>query len=117
MAIPIWPTTLPAEILMEGYNQAFPDNLIRVQMDVGPDKVRKRTSSQPAPVSGRQLLTKAQGAILSTFYNTTLISGVLRFSWFHPITRDAVEFRFVSPPSWFMSSGYIDVQLDLEILP
>lgn len=118
MAIPVWPTSLPQELLMDGYNQSMADNLLRADMDVGPAKTRRRATSAPEPVSGQMLMTRAQVETLGSFYLNTLLGGSLRFSWHRPENVSVpAEFRFVSPPSTTMRGGYFDVSLNLEMLP
>lgn len=118
MAIPEWPASLPQELLMDGYSQGLPDNLMRVDMDIGPAKTRRRATSAVEPVSGQMLMSAAQVATLGNFYLNTLLGGSLRFSWHRPEDNSvAAEFRFASPPTTAMRGGYFDVSLSLEILP
>lgn len=117
MAIPVWPASLPQELLMSGYQQSVKNNLLRTQMEAGPAKVRRRGGAYPEPVQGRQMMTKPQFENFRIFYITTLEDGSLRFSWIEPLSKVAAEFRFTSPPNWAISGGFVDVSLQLEILP
>lgn len=117
MAIPVWPVTLPQELLIAGYARSAPDNRIESQMDVGPGKIRRRTTSAPSKFSGTLKMDRAKLAIFTQFYSVTTQSGVLRFSWTDPDTGAAVEMRFAEVPSWTKPGLFYDVALSLEILP
>lgn len=113
-----WPSTLPQDFIEAEWRESPPDNLIRSSMDVGPDKVRRRSTSNPRPVSARMIMTTAQVATFETFYITTLISGSLTFDIDHPRTETEVEMRFVTPPEYTPAGGgYWWVDMQLEILP
>lgn len=117
MTVAVWPSTLPTELLQQGYNQSSPDLLLKSSVDVGPAKVRRRVTSGVEEVSGNLLLTKTELGYLRTFYDTTLLNGSLRFTWREPVTLVSKEFRFTNPPKWSMTSGYYTVTLELEMLP
>ena len=113
-----WPATLPSYVLVEGYSEMPPVNSIRTQMDVGPPKVRRRSTAAPRPITCKQHMTKTQVAILDTFYVTTLSSGVDPFDWTHPRTGASVSFTFTEPPTYESLGGTAwGVTLKLEILP
>jgi len=113
-----WPATLPALLQISGLSETPPNNVIRTKMEIGPAKMRRRSTSGPRPISGEQILTTAQVATLDTFYVGTLIDGTTAFDWTHPRTGAAVEMRFVSPPTYAPAGGdYWRVMLKLEILP
>lgn len=118
MAVPDWPTTLPTALLLSGYSQSLANVTLRTKMDVGPAKVRRRSSAGIEPVNGKIVLNKTELGYLRTFHDDTLLGGSLRFAWKEPITAAAVEFRFVSPPTWTtLDGGLYSVSLELEILP
>jgi len=118
MAIPSWPSELPQALLVDGYSQAAADNVLRTPMDQGPDKVRRKQTSGPRPVSGSIIVTTAQLATYKTFYVTTLLGGSLRFSHVDPDDgTTAVEMRHTAPPSWSPAGLRWRVALALEILP
>lgn len=113
-----WPTTLPPELPEDGFSLTVADNLIRSNMDIGPPKVRRRTSSNITKVEGTLLLSNTELATFEAFYITTLSYGALQFDWVHPITNVACEMRFSTPPKYSAASGdYTQVTLNLEILP
>ncbi len=112
--MPAWPSGLPEELLQSGYSQSSPDTSLKTEMEVGPAKIRRRSTAQPYPVKGTMKLTESELGTLRTFYETTLFGGSLRFS--HK-SLTAKELRFTAPPSWTMSNGFYVVQLEFEVLP
>jgi len=118
MSVPVWPTTLPQQLFVTGYNQSFADTTIKSEMDAGPAKIRRRFTAGVEPVSGTMIMTETQLSTLATFYNTTLLGGSLRFSWTKPPAHTtACEMRFTAPPSWTKVEGEFEAQLSLEVLP
>ena len=116
--VPIWDNTLPQTLLVDGYGQSFPEVTIKSNMDAGPAKVRRRFTAGVEPVSGTMVMTAAQLATFTTFYNTTLLGGSLRFSWTKPPAHTAAcEMRFTAPPSLTKVESNYEVSLSLEILP
>lgn len=67
-------------------------------MDVGPQKVRKRTSSNTLPFNAGIIVTPQQRDVFEVFYNTTTSGGSLPFVMTDPIRGNQIEVRFVSPP-------------------
>lgn len=115
--MPAFPPSLPA-FRMPGVNETLPDGLIRSEVDVGPAKVRRRTSAGVRLLSGSMTLTREQAATLDAFYTTTLQAGALSFDWRHPRTKAAIVCRFRREPT-LASKGpsAFEAQLELEILP
>ncbi len=112
-----WPGTLPQEMLQDGYQETAPSATIRSNMDVGPAKVRRRTSAATRMISGAIFLTMAQVEILDAFYINDCAQGSISFTWVHPRTRIAVSFRFVKPPVYQPDGSNFTSSLELEILP
>ena len=118
MSVPVWPTTLPQQLFVNGYSQSFAETTIKSDMDAGPAKVRRRFTAGVEPVSGTMLLTETQLGYLRTFFVDTLLGGSLRFSWTKPPAHTtACEMRFTAPPSWTKVEGDYEVNLSLEVLP
>ncbi len=117
MATYDWPSNLPQELLQNGFNNSFPNTLVRTQMDEGPDKVRRWGTAAIEPVKGQLILDFDEYGYLRTFYDTTLDGGAEKFNWVHPITKVAVEFRFVLPPVITSIGIQFLASLDLEITP
>lgn len=117
--MPTWPATLPEYVLADGYTEAAPNNAIRSEMEIGPAKVRRRTTATPTPVTCQIRITPAQRADLLMFFETDTASGSLAWDWVHPVTRAAAVFRFTAPPSMTATArgtAFI-AALELEILP
>jgi hypothetical protein len=113
-----WPAGLPAFVLEDDYAEAWADNVIRTPMDVGPPKVRRRSTAAPRRTGCSQLLTTAQVATLKTYYDTTTAYGSLSFEFTDPRTGSTLEARFLSPPAIRPAApGYWRAAYSLEILP
>ncbi len=112
-----WPAALSAPAL-NSYIESPPKNTIRTQMDKGPSKVRRRTTSNVRPISFNLKLTPAEVTTLDTFYDTTTASGAIEFDYTHPRTSAAVTARFVSIPQYSEVEGVLyNCAIQLEILP
>ena len=79
-----WPATLPQNLLYSGYSESVANNRLKSSVDEGPAKIRRRTTANTRPLNGRILVDNTQLATFIEFYNTTLVSGSLRFSWVWP---------------------------------
>ena len=108
-----WPAGLPQSFSAQGYSESLPDETIRTSMDVGPDKVRQRSTSAPRPVSGSMRMTTAQIATLETFYVTTTNGGTDVFTF--PFRTGSQNARFLKPPRWTFIEGNWDVSLLIEV--
>ena len=118
MSVPTWPITLPQDLSIAGYGESPGDNQLRSNMDVGPAKVRRRSTAAPRKVKGGVILTREQLATFREFYDDILLSGVLRFTWLDPTDPEStVEMRFAEKPAWTAQEGFFNVSLSLEILP
>lgn len=115
--MPTWPTTLPQDALRQGYSESPPAGLIRSQPDIGPAKVRRRTTAAVRPVSVTASMTAAQVAIFETFFVTTLKHGSLSFDWINPRTKAATTFRFTEAPQYEADGANFFVSMKLEVLP
>ena len=113
----VFPSTLPAPAL-NTLVETPPDNVIRTQMDKGPDKVRRRTTANVRPLSFTLKLTPAETQVLDDFYDNTTFSGADEFDYTHPRTGEAVKARFTQPPQYQEHEGVIYLcSIALEILP
>jgi hypothetical protein len=98
MSIP-FPSTLQQNLNQGTFNQSFGDTSIRTQMDIGPAKVRRRTTRPINILAGSIFLTSSEYSVFETFYNTTINGGASAFTIPHPITGVSGSFRFTKPPS------------------
>lgn len=118
-----WPATIPWEFLTDGASGAFGENTLRSSTDVGPPKLRRRSTSAPDRFTGDILVTLTQYGYLETYYKTTLGYGALTIDGNHPITGASATMRFMAPPSCRPTNSYKDGEqlwlatLQLEILP
>lgn len=121
--MPMWPSSLPQEPLVDGYKRTLPNNLIRSSMDTGSDKVRLRGRSKPVGVTATYVLTNAQRDTLETFIHDGIAEGAVCFDW--PWTE---KDTFVRARIKAGSDGLFDIQrykdtmrwqvtLNLEIWP
>lgn len=122
--VDVWPATLPQVFERNGYSEGFPDNLIESQPDQGPPTSRRRGTSAPWPVVGSILMTLAQKNELREFFNTTLMSGALPFSFPVQASESSpTEYWLVKFPKGSLPSAseltydLWRVQLSLIVLP
>ena len=80
----IWPPGLPQRPLWEGWQEEIRSQTVEAPMDVGPAKIRRRTSVQMRDIVACYVFTDAQKSTLISFYLDTLLGGALRFDWPHP---------------------------------
>lgn len=115
---PQWPITLPQTPMMRGYNESPGDNVIRTNMDVGPPKVRRRSTSAPRPLSLVIRCTTAQIDLLDGFYTGDCREGSLPFDWKHPRTGAATTYMWGAPPAYTPVFGdYWEATLKVEAQP
>ena len=119
-----WPASLPSTPLLQGLSYTPQTQVVRTPMDIGPPKLRRRTSAEVTPFSARLVLTGAQLATLRTFFFTTLAGGALTFTWLEPTTGASVTMQFRGPYTatplrahGFVDGRLYDVAVDLEIVP
>jgi hypothetical protein len=118
----VWPVTVPASPLYDGYSEAMPNYTLRSSMDSGPSKVRRKCSALPWLMTVNFVLSASQLSALVTFVETTLIGGTLRFEFTHPRTGSTVECRVAGSDSLMQiaprgQSSSWSVALTLEVLP
>ena len=121
MTVPAWPAGLQQRLLASKYGEAVPDNRLITSMEVGPAKIRRRSTSAVRPVQGSIIVTAEELADFKEFYNDDLLGGSLRFTWVDPVDGTTeVEMRFTEPPAWAAiteSSNDFEIDLKLEIMP
>lgn len=108
----VWPEDII--ITRDGYKETPPDNVIRSKMDVGPDKLRKRSSSNVRNISINLILTNELLEIFDAFY---LENAPVAFAFPNPRNEEIVQARFKSIPSYNLNQTLWNVGVDLEILP
>ena len=119
--MPTWPADLPFFTARSGYNVDGPDgHILQSEMEVGPAKRRRRTSTAPQAFSGKiERLTLSQLETFKEFYRTTLGYGALSFDAADPLTGETHSYAFNGPYSVGVHRNKIDATLSatLEILP
>ncbi len=121
MANPVWPASLPQDVLVEGYEHGWGVGVIRSQTDIGPAKQRRRFTAVVQQLAVLTEVDRTQLATLQSFWRDTLGFGALPFDWVYPPTQAAVTFRFVgdqAPKDRPLPGGQLwEVSMNLEIMP
>jgi hypothetical protein len=115
-----WPSSssVPQIPLIQGFSETFPNVVVRTSMDAGPAKVRRRFTAAERPFKLNMILTAAQATAFDTFFVTTVAGGSLPFTWVHPRTQEAADFRFVGQPTYSaLDGGLYQVDFTIELLP
>lgn len=97
----VWPGTLPAYPLVDGYGEAFEDRRVVFECEYGPARVRPKSTVPVRTFTASYILTSTQIATLETFYRVTTKAGELRFDWAHPrpeATPTTLQARFTGAP-------------------
>ena len=116
MADPVWPVGLPQNpYALDGARYVPMDNQQRSQMDMGPQKVRRRFTAVAATFSFQMELTKAELAILTQFQEVTL-QDTRRFQWIDFRTGLPCKYRFARRPGAQYVAGDGELWLcDIEL--
>lgn len=116
-----WPAELPQDPLLANYQDSPADTAHRTQMDVGPDKIRRRFTAGVRPVALSLDLTQAQKERLEDFYDVDTSGGTIRFDWVDhgKEAKPPVEYRFLAVPLFrrMGTTGKWLAALQLEIMP
>lgn len=94
MPNPVWPVTLPQDVLIAGAAFRRQAQAQHIKPDDGPSISVRRFTAYSEFAVVNILLTAAQWGIVQTFYDDTLAGGTLKFDWIHPITQAAREVKF-----------------------
>ncbi len=81
MSHPTWPSELPQWLRVEGYSNELPETRMTTPMEVGPGKLRRRSSLAAVPVTGRLVLRRGDLARLKRFWFEEIDQGISPF-WF-----------------------------------
>lgn len=107
-----WPSTVP--VLRENYKEMPPDRAIRSPMDVGPAKIRRRSTAAVREVQIRLMLTGDQLSDFDEFFDE---NETLAFDFTDPRTDDLKRARFAGRPSYDLDQTMWAVSVNLEYLP
>lgn len=108
----VWPSDLP--LLRDGFTESPVDRVIRSNMEIGPAKIRRRSTNAIRPASVKMFLTDAQLTTFDTFFNT---NDALAFTFTNPRTSVAETARFVNTPSYVLDDTMWRVTVNLELMP
>lgn len=116
-----WPVSLPQKPLQDSYSEELQNNIIVTQMDQGPAKYRKRTTSSVKKFDVIFLMTAEQLSTFETFFDSTISSGALTFDFPNPRSGSSETFRIdmskgapkISP----LSGGQYRVGFGMERMP
>jgi len=119
MATQNWPTSLPSLVNSESFSMDIGDTLIKTDMDIGPSKVRRRSTRSVDNYTITMDLNQSQVLALKTFFSTTLNGGATTFYFTDPLTNIVEIFRFKKPPAFspIGSAGYFKVSMSWEKMP
>jgi len=117
MADTTWPTSLRDLWLKDGFREVPPKNMLRTGMDIGPAKVRRRTTANVRPFFGQMFLTPALVVVLDDFFVTSTKSGTLTVELKHPRTGAIGTYRFVTEPQYAPHNRGSIASIQLELLP
>lgn len=98
--MPAWPLTLPQTPLIAGFQTSPKPNLISFGTEVGPGKVRRRTTARSKLQNIKFVMTTAQLNTFQTFFEDDLGDGALTFTLEDPVTEVVSEYRFDPQRPW-----------------
>ena len=107
-----WPDEV--KIMREGYGEKPPQRVIRSETDVGPGKIRRRSTNAVRPVTLNLSLTPVDFETFDAFY---LANDALAFDFPDPRSGTNVRARFTSEPDYKFTQTRWSVSVSLEILP
>lgn len=104
MVAPInWPASLPA--CAASWTEVDAPDILRSANDVGPPKVRRRSTLKNRQVSVSWNIRAEQYDEFVLFYETQCQCGVIPFYYKHPITHEIQPYSWLTPPSLQMIAG------------
>lgn len=99
-----WPAGAPQ--YANTWTQANQPNTIRSSMDVGPPKVRRRSTAPNIQFQVSMIGTHAQGNAVQSFFDFECQGGVNFHTFLHPFEGTLQTFRIVEPPAITNVSAY-----------
>ena len=98
MADIYWPVGLQELLNVAGFNIKLGSKVIRSENDIGPDKIRARTTRGIDQFTCSVNLKMEEYDEFYDFFNVFLNGGVNQFVFPHPITQVDSYFRFLDTP-------------------
>lgn len=95
-----WPGTINQNVNVQNFNEVPDTNNAVFQPDVGPPKMRRRSSLSTSVFTFEGWFTSTEVDNINTFYKTTLLDGTLPFTRLHPRTQanDGSTYVFLNAP-------------------
>jgi len=114
-----WPVGIQDLVNGENFSMEFGETVLRTQMDVGPAKLRRRTTRPIDKYTVSINLYESDFITFQQFFNTTLNGGINIFDFLNPLTGSTDQFRFTQPPSIspLGTAGWFRVTMSWERLP
>ena len=105
--MPTWPGGLPTKPLVDGYEEAAPQDHYRSSIDGLPMVQRQKTRATVRPLNISMDMTNAQVNTFQSFFRTDLGYGAIPFDFTHPRTGATVSLRCVGgQPPRLSAIGY-----------
>lgn len=92
-----WPVGVNTNLLQAGFTLQDDPQFIEQSMDVGPPKVRRRSTEAYSSQGCSLYLDETELGLFDTFYNVTLSGGVKYFDFTDQVTSTTRTYRFKSP--------------------
>ncbi len=92
-------------------------SVARTAMEVGPPKVRRRSSRATRSLSARYAITNAEAATFETWVRVHIGLGAELFDWPDPITDAVRTVRFAEDGGFAMAQlapGWIELSINIE---
>ena len=97
-----WPASLPQGVVRGVQRNPLP-NVVSFGTEVGPGKVRRRSTARVMRISASAVLTAAQAAIFEGFFQNDLQDGALSFSMNDPTDGTTGTWRFDTQSPYTLS--------------
>lgn len=117
MPIASWPVSLNPNLEADSFKFKIGETRIKSQFDIGPAKVRRRTTRGVDTANGSIIILFSEYATFRTFFDTTINGGTDPFTIIHPITRVTATFRFVDTPEIRPLGPNIEISMSWEEIP
>lgn len=112
-----WPASLPQAPKLDNYKEVPADTVLRTQMDVGPEKTRRRTIAGEDEIRVVYEMDTTQLAAFETFRETTISGGSEVFELPHPRTGATINVRMENVEYSPMGPLYWNVAFTIKVQP
>ena len=112
-----WPLTLQDFLNEANFSHGLGSIALQTDMDVGPAKKRARFTKSVDTFSCTITIDRDLYQTFYDFFYVTLVGGVKRFEFNHPITGDLKEFRMSEPQITPFGGRYFQVAMEWEQMP